>query len=73
MFGVGVPSLVAHSPTKIFGPFRSVLSYCFTNVEHALLALVVMVVDHIRTHARYGHRSNHLAESGYCVLIALKN
>ena len=24
--GVGVPSRVAHSPTKIFGPLRSVLS-----------------------------------------------
>ena len=26
MVGVGVPSVVAHSPTKILGPLRSVLS-----------------------------------------------
>ena len=69
--GVGVRLQVAHSPTKIFGPLRSVFVVVPRFREHALLALVIVIIDDVRGMPLTGMVAI-TCMLGYFALIALK-
>jgi hypothetical protein len=70
MFVVGVPSRVAHSPTKILGPLRSAVSKVLHKREELVGTFVVVIVLHIGLHLLQGGSRDQL-QLGIFALIAL--